>query len=345
MTTANKQSILAEIWRGECVESVHFGSAAVVDGSGRLIARAGTPELITFMRSSAKPFQAVPLIISGAADRFGFQPNEIAIACGSHSGEPFHLQTVEGMLRKIAVAPNALLCGTHEPYNRKVASDLFRAGLQANVLHNNCSGKHAGMLAVVRHLGLPIESYISAAHPLQLQIRSVIAAFTSTDSTSIPFATDGCGVPTFALSLRQMATLFARLVSPPEDLNDQLRSASRRIVESMTAYPEFVGGTGEFDTELMRVFRGALVSKIGAEGVWCAAVSPSENWPQGLGIALKIYDGSTRARPIVGLSLLKALKIVEARDISHVENSFPYEIKNNRGDIVGLIKPVLALSR
>jgi L-asparaginase II len=286
---------LVEVWRGHIVESRHRGHVAAVDGDGRLVARLGEPEAVTYLRSSGKPFQALPMVASGAADRFDFTPREIAVACGSHSGEPVHEETVAGMLKKIGLDESALKCGTHEPFSAEASAELRRRGEEARVLQNNCSGKHTGMLALALHLGAPIADYDQPDSPVQQAILRAVSQFSGVPEQEVARGTDGCGVPVFGLPVRAMALMYARLVAPAADFDAATQVACARIVAAMTGAPEMVGGTRErLDTEMMRVTDGRIISKIGAEGVYTVGVLPCEPFPRGLGLALKIEDGEDR---------------------------------------------------
>ncbi len=271
---------LVEVWRGPIVESLHRGHLIAVAGSGEVIASLGAPKTITYLRSSGKPFQAIPLITSGAADRFGFTTQEVAIACGSHSGEPLHVETVASMLRKIGLGESALKCGVHVPFSAEAARELARNQKQPNVLQNNCSGKHAGMLALAIQLDAPAETYVEWTNPVQQEIGKMVSAFSDTPLEKIVIGTDGCGVPVFGISVKAMAMMYARLVSPPAEFNSGVRKACRRIVNAMIENPEMIGGTKDrLDTELIRAGRGRLISKIGAEGVYTVGVLPCQEWP------------------------------------------------------------------
>src|SRR6185436_13615047 len=292
---------LVEVRRGSITESRHRGHIVVVEPDGNIIASAGAFVTVTFLRSSAKPFQAIPLLVTGAADHFGFTDREVAIACGSHNGEPIHTELVSSMLKKIGLGPEALHCGAHEPYGAEAALALRTRGEQPTALHNNCSGKHAGMLAVALHIGAPVDNYESPTNPVQKAIADVVSQFSGVAVTDMAVGVDGCAVPVFGVTVKAMALAYARLVSPPASFDKKTRDACERIVRVMSAYPELIGGTSErLDTELMRAAPQRLVSKVGAEGVYTAGIKPSEEWPQGLGIALKIEDGDDRrARPTV----------------------------------------------
>ena len=336
---------LVEVRRGPIVESRHRGHVAAVDGEGRLVASLGEPETVTYLRSSAKPFQAVPLVTSGAAKRFRLTELELALACGSHSGEDLHAAAVARMLEKSGLDESFLKCGVHEPYDRATAERLRALGETPGVLRNNCSGKHTGMLLLSRHLGAPPEAYDDPAGAVQKAILRAVSQFSGRPEDEIILGTDGCGVPVFGVTVRTMALMYARLVAPPADFDGATRDASARLVSAMTNHPEMVGGTAErFDTEVMRAGRGRVVSKIGAEGVYTAGVLPCERWPKGLGLAFKIEDGEDRrARSTIAIEALRQLGVWDedaARALSPYA-SFP--VLNHRGEIVGQIQPSFEL--
>ncbi|HEX8070344.1 MAG TPA: asparaginase [Pyrinomonadaceae bacterium] len=338
---------LVEVRRGGVVESRHRGHVAACEPDGRVVARLGAPELVTFLRSSAKPFQALPLVASGAAARFGFSEAEIAIACGSHSGEPVHEATVAGMLEKIGLQPGALKCGIHEPFSTAVAHAQRERGEPFRVLQNNCSGKHAGLLALALDLGAPIETYDQLDNPVQQAILRTVAQFAGLPATEIPLGVDGCGVPVFAVPVRVMAQMYARLVAPPAEFGADVQAACARIVEAMTAHPELVGGPNErLDTEMMRATRGAVVSKVGAEGVYTAAVRTCAAWPRGLGLALKIEDGENlRARPTVVIEALRQLGALDEAALARLAPYARFDVRNHRGELVGEVRPAFELEQ
>jgi L-asparaginase II len=338
---------LVEVWRGPVVESRHRGHVAALDGDGRLVAYAGEPETVTYLRSSAKPFQAVPLLTSGAADRFGFDEAEVAVACGSHSGQDVHAEAVAHMLEKIGLDESSLKCGVHEPFDRATAEALRERGESSGVLRNNCSGKHTGMLALSVQLGAPPETYDHADGAVQQSILRAVSKFSGLPVGEIVVGTDGCGVPVFGMPVRAMALMYARLASPPTDFDSETRRACERITAAMTGRPEMVGGTRErFDTEVMRACGGLVVSKIGAEGVYTAGVLPCERWPRGLGLAFKIEDGEDRrARSTIAIESLCQLGVLDedARKALQPYASFP--VKNHRGENVGEIRSSFHLER
>jgi L-asparaginase II len=338
---------LVEVTRGGITESRHRGHIVAVEADGHITAYLGAPETVTYLRSSAKPHQAIPLLASGAADRFGFTEREIALACASHSGEPIHTEVAASMLRKIGLGPEALKCGVHEPFSSQAAGDLREKGEEPNVLQNNCSGKHVGMLALALHLGAPIETYDEPANPVQLAIGKVVSSFSGIAIEDIAVGTDGCGVPVFGITVKGMALMYARLVSPPAEFDEQTKSACARIVAAMTGYPELIGGTSDrLDTEIMRAAPGRLVSKVGAEGVYTVGVLPSRDWPRGLGLALKIEDGDDhRARPTVVIESLRQLGILADESLEAVSRYAFFPVRNRRGDVVGEVTPEFKLNQ
>ncbi len=338
---------LVQVTRGGITESRHRGHIVAVEPDGTIAAYIGVPETVTYLRSSAKPHQAIPLLASGAADRFGFNEKEIALACASHSGESIHTEIAASMLKKIGLGPEALKCGIHEPFSLEAARRLREEGEEPNVLQNNCSGKHAGMLALALHLGAPTDTYDEATNPVQLAIGKTISAFSGIPIEDIAVGIDGCGVPVFGITLKAMALMYARLVSTPAEFDDKTRSACARIVSAMTTYPELVGGTSDrLDTEIMRAAPGRLVSKVGAEGVYTVGVLPGEDWPRGLGLALKIEDGDDhRARPTVVIESLRQLGILVDESLEAVSRYAFFPVRNRRGDVVGEVSPEFKLNR
>jgi L-asparaginase II len=336
---------LIEVWRGPIVESRHRGHLIALDGHGKVIASLGAPETVTYIRSSGKPFQAIPLITSGAAERFGFTEKEIAIACGSHSGELQHVATVSSMLRKIGLDASALKCGTHEPFSADVARELARKQEPPNVLQNNCSGKHAGMLAVAKQVGAPTKTYDDRTNPVQQMIAVTVSQFADVPVDTIAIGTDGCGVPVFGISVHAMALMYARLVSPANDFDGPVRDACQRIVQAMIDFPEMIGGAKDrLDTELIKAGQGRLISKIGAEGVYTVGVLPCEEWPQGLGLALKIEDGDDRrARPPAVLEALRQLQVLR-NNVPAIASYSPTAIMNRRGERVGEARAAFTLA-
>ena len=277
---------LAAVWRGPLVESVHRGRLAVCDPEGELLEAVGDPGAYIYPRSSCKPFQALPLVLSGAADEFGLTDEELAVACASHNAEEPHLDAVRSILRKSGLTEYDLQSGAHLPLFEPGADDLIRTGAEPRPIHGNCSGKHAGMLAVCVHEGYATASYRDSGHPLQRHILGLIAEICGLREDEMIVAGDNCGVPAFALPLRSFATGLARMTTGTR-LPDRLARAALRIRDAMREHPFMVAGTGRLDTELMD--STDLLVKGGAEAVFVAG--SQEGW----GLVLKISDGAQRA--------------------------------------------------
>lgn len=339
--------VLVEITRGRIIESRHRGTVAARTSRGAAAFSLGPVDEQTFFRSAAKPFQTIPLIASGAAARFELTDEQIAITLASHSGEPRHTQLVSSILDQIGVDESSLLCGSHEPFDPETNSTLRAARLAPTPLHNNCSGKHAGMLALAKHLGLPLSDYISPNHPIQQMIRSTIARFAGCSADAIEIAIDGCSAPVFGLTLDQMALSYAHLVHPALlDCPASDRLAATRVVEAMTSWPQLIGGRfHRLDTDLMAVACGRIISKVGAEGVHLLGVVPCDQFPAGLGIAIKIEDGDTRrARDPVVIEILKALGLLDANQLQELSRYGGGQLTNHRGLSIGEIRTTFKLS-
>ena len=331
---------LANVIRGESIESIHRGHMIAIDGGGKTVMSLGQPDMVTFFRSACKPFQAMPFITSGACDALGYSDEELALACASHSGEARHVRIAQLMLERAGLTEAHLRCGSHLPFNEKEAERMQRAGEYPTQLHNNCSGKHAAMLVFAKHVDADLATYDAIDTPIQQQILEMISLFTEIPVKEIKTGIDGCAAPNFALPLSAMAKSFINLISPPETFPAEIRSACSRIVSAMTSFPELIGGVERLDTMLMQAAEGKIISKVGADGVWLCAVLPSEKWPSGLSIALKVEDGDDRrARPVVAVELLKRFEILSADDLPELS---PMAIKNRRGDVVGRIDAVIA---
>jgi L-asparaginase II len=349
---------LVEVRRGGVVESVHHGAIVAADPGGRVLAAAGDPESVTFLRSAAKPFQAMAVIASGAADRFGITERQIAVIAGSHAGEADHVAEVRGILERIGLDADALLCGAHAPYHRPTALDLRRRGEAPSPLHNNCSGKHAGMLALALHIGAPAGDYLEAGHPAQRRIREAIETCAGVAAGGARLAVDGCSAPTFALPLRLQARMFARLLAP-DDLPPALAAAARRVVGAMRAHPFMVAGSDRPCTALIQAGERPLIAKVGAEGVyglgWSAREAPAGSGPQGApphgpqeapacGLVVKIADGDgTRARIPATLAALEQLEAIPPGAIVALRGRFVEDLRNHRGLRVGEVATVFTL--
>ena len=315
---------LVNVYRGDFLESFHFGSVAVVDSAGRLLAWAGDPTFETFIRSTAKPFQAIPLMLEGGGEEFDLAPEEVALICASHGGEPKHVATAAALLRKGEFDESDLLCGLHTPFDEKVAAELKQSGESPTPLHNNCSGKHAGMLLATRIFDFPSADYNSPDHPLQQRITEVLASFAGLSPDEVGVAMDGCSVPSYFLSLYRSAFAFARLMAVAhgngvEELG-RYQDAAKEIVDAMTGHPDYVAGAWSMTTPLMQEFGGKLLSKEGAEGFYAMALDPSLSAPilerlhlaegPAIGITLKVADGSmSRGRDAAVMRTLDQLGV------------------------------------
>ena len=333
---------LVKVTRGDAVESVHYGAIAVVDARGQVLRHAGSPEATTFLRSAAKPFQALPLIASGALDHFGFSRKELAVIISSHNGEKMHLDTVRSVLRKAGLRESSLQCGAHPPYYRPAAAALSRRGMAPSVLHNNCSGKHAGMLALAKFWKAPLGRYLASSHPVQMEILRVLSLYTGAPEAAILTGVDGCSAPTFAVSLRQAATGYARLLDRRFGTTQE-RESSQRVVAAMRAHPEMIGGTGRLDNALMRAAGGSFIAKIGAEGFYGMAYVEGG---KGIGIALKIADGNgDRARTVATVELLVQLGLVGRAKADRLLRAQDLPLlRNVRGKIVGKVASLLQIN-
>lgn len=346
LTEPNAGVVVAEAWRGPLCESRHRGHLIAITGDGRVVAQLGHTERWAYFRSASKPFQAIPLITSGAADAFHFNEQELALACASHNGEPLHTGTAASMLRKAGLDVQALRCGAHEPFNVEVTRALRASGRAPNALHNNCSGKHAGFLALARHWDAPLGNYEDLAHPVQVAVQQEIARFSDVPAEALITGVDGCAAPVFAVPLRAMALMYARLVAPPAVWDAPTRQACHRLTTAMMRYPEAIGGRGErLDTKIMQAAPGRIVSKIGAEGVYTAGLLPCAKWPQGLGLAIKIEDGEDRrARPVTVIETLRQLGFWDVEALTSLAPYARLAVRNHRGDTVGEVRPVFHLT-
>ena len=337
-----------EFTRGGMVESYHNGAVAVVDPAGRLVAAYGDPRAVTFLRSSAKPFQALPMVEAGAPAAFGMTPRELAITCASHLGLDMHVETVSGLQRKIGVSESDLLCGTHAVGDPATAERLCRAGQAPTPLRHNCSGKHTGMLAFAKHRGVATADYISPQHPIQQIILQTFAEMCAVTPAEVVVGIDGCSVPTFAVPLQQAALAFARLADPRE-LPAGRAAALRTIYAAMTTHPDMVRGPGDFDTEVMRLGAGRIVSKFGAEAFVGIGLAPGACGPNSpaLGIAAKIGDGGSRADMLLGIEVLRQLGALDKDQLSTLTELGlgPRKVlKNFRGLVIGEARPCFELS-
>ncbi|NIM95199.1 MAG: asparaginase [Anaerolineales bacterium] len=336
-----------ELTRGNQLESLHYGAIVVVDAKGIVRASWGDESTVTFLRSSAKPFQAIPLIESGASNHFAFTPQQIAVICASHSGTDSHVAVVRSIQESIGVEERDLRCGVHKPYDQETAKRLKENGIEPNQNYHNCSGKHSGMLALARYLDEPIEGYLDPHQTVQVRIMDVVVEMFDLPEEEIHVGIDGCSAPNFALPLHATALGYAKLADP-KHLQEQRATACKVIWSAMTSHPEMVAGPGRFDTVLMEVGAGKILAKGGAEGYQGIAIAPGVLWQDspGLGVALKIADGDQggRARSVVALEVLKQLGALNDFQLGRLEEFGPREITNWRSLVVGEIRPCFQLN-
>lgn len=319
------------VFRGGVIESRHRISFAIAHANGDILDARGKIDRPVFPRSAIKMLQAIPLVESGAADRFSLTGAELALACASHNGEPRHADSVAAWLSRLGFSSDDLECGVHAPSHAPSAQDLARSDTPPSSLHNNCSGKHAGMLTLARHLGVDPKGYIQPDHPVQQSIGEVLAGMTHVSPLPAP-AVDGCGIPTFAIPLQNLALAMARFARPA-DLGSTRSTACKRLATAMKEHPEMVAGDGRPCTSIMEAIP-AVVAKTGAEGVYTAA------WPErGLGIALKVEDGATRASSVALMALLERLGAVDAVARERLKDVARPVLKNHAGTVVGRIEP------
>lgn len=347
---------LLELTRGRIVESIHYGSIAVVDVDGKLLASYGDPYTVAFLRSSAKPLQALPFVERGGIEHYGFTPSELALACASHETAQIHLNTVKGMQEKIGIQESDLQCGAHMPSNAAMLKAVIINGIKPTPNFNNCSGKHTAMLGHAKMRALPLENYLDINHPIQQDILTTFSEMCQIDREKIELGTDGCSAPNFAVPLYHSALGLARLCDP-RNLAEGRASACRKITTAMTEHPEMISGHGEFDCELMKAGKGSVITKRGAEGFQVIGLLPgaiSPNSP-GIGISFKVSDGdgsrmndqlvfAARVRPAVTLEILRQLGALSEEQLKELSSFGPVkQIKNHRSLVTGESHPAFTL--
>ncbi len=324
--------ILAELIRGNWVENRHRGAFVVIDAAGTIIASAGDIERPVFPRSAIKSMQALAMVTSGAIDKFHLRDEELALACASHQGEDFHVAGVTAFLDHIGLAPTDLECGAHAPTFPLAREKLRQRGEKPTALHNNCSGKHSGMLAVAEALGVPTSHYVDRDHPVQQAVRASIELVVGEPLSVDRCGRDGCSIPTWAAPLRAFAQGFAKMATG-QGLPADIAAAAHRIFDAATTYPHLVAGTGSLDTDVMRAFGGRLFQKGGAEGVQCGAIR-NKGW----GYALKVDDGNMSASHAMVATLLLAVSDPDAAQRAVLERFATQTIRNVRDFEVGTLR-------
>ncbi len=332
----NEASVIA--YRNKVIESIHQVSLAIVDSEGRLLYTAGDPNFVTFLRSSAKPFQAVPVVESGAAEAFGFSQKEIAIISGSHNGERKHVRVVQGILKKIGLNKSYLQCGAHVPHYY-IACGITPPKKKFSSLEHNCSGKHSGMLAICVYKGWNLKNYLDPKHPVQKLDLKMISELCEYPEKKISVGIENCGAPTFALPLKNMALGFAKLRSFKS--KRQILSQSLQVVaDSMWKYPDMVSGRKRLDYELAIPSKGNILSKGGAEALHCSVILD-----KGLGVAVKIMDGSARAIAPASIEVYKQLRVLSKRQLKELADFYSPPVYNHRKKKVGFLRAEFKLKR
>jgi len=345
---------LLELVRGRIVESVHYGSIAVVDSNGKAIASHGDPQLVAFLRSSAKPFQALPFVERGGVEHYAYTQQELSLSCASHEGARIHLDAVMELQAKVGIKEDDLQCGGHLPGDPGMLREFINQNRKPTHNVNNCSGKHTTMLAHAKMRGLPLENYLDPSHPIQQDILSALCEMCAIEREKVELGIDGCSAPNFAIPLYNAALGMARLCDP-RDLGEARAAACRKITSAMTTHPEMVSNHGEFDCELMKVGGGRVLAKRGAEGYQILGVIPRATAERGIGIAFKVIDGdaahmddalesASRVRPAVALEILRQLGIMNESQIKSLAKFGPEKtLTNYAGLVTGKSHPVFKL--
>ena len=346
-----------ELTRGGIIESTHYGAIAVVDSHGKLLASYGDPQMVAFMRSSAKPFQVLPFVERGGCEHFGFTKQELALACASHEGSDEHVRVARSMLEKVGVEESALQCGSHMPGNVEAYKRLIKNDEAPTPIRNNCSGKHSAMLAHAKMRNLPLDTYLDSDHTIQRDILASFAEMCLLPPNQIQLGIDGCSAPNFAVPLYNSALAFAKLADP-HSLTGTRSNACHKITSAMMTHPEMISGPTEFDCRLMQVGTGKIVCKRGAEGYQAIGLLPGAIGMDspGIGVAIKVMEGDlgqrgldlrayTRVRPAVTLEILKQLGALSEEQLNKLAEFGPVKpVTNHRGIVVGESRPAFTLS-
>lgn len=322
--------LLTQVTRSDRVESFHTAYGVITDANGQIIKAYGDPDYQTYVRSSAKPLQAMAVIRSGGYQHFRFTPEELAVICSSHSGEAIHTKMVEQVFAKSGASPELLACGVHPPIDRKSAIRLDTEGLSPWEIHNNCSGKHAGMISTCMQLGVDPKDYLNPDHPVQRYIYEIVKEYTG--ETSIHRGVDGCSAPVFYLSLSKIAQAFARI-------SCRETGECQQIFDAMTTHPYLVGGNGRFDTALMQSYPGSIMSKGGAEAVSAAGFIMPDG--QVYGLAVKVLDGNYRAIGQMVLTMLQDIGFLAEPVPEGLDTWWNPQLKNHAKHIIGTTRTLI----
>ena len=318
--------IMCRVMRGDFIESMHVAYAVVVDGDGQIVKNWGDPDYLTCVRSALKPFQASAAVSAGATDAAGFTSAELALMCASHNGEEIHIQTAKEMLEKLGYDMSYYECGSHAPYDRKSKVELIKNSQEPTPLHNNCSGKHAGMLCLTKYLKADPAGYTNVEHPVQQAIMKQIMKFSELED--FPLAVDGCSAPVPFMTLYNIALMYQKLASVDhEDLSP--------LYDAMVSNPMLVAGTDRFDTDFIEAMKGHAVTKVGGEAI--RGIGFRKDDGSVLGIAIKMLDGNQRCVPSVALAVLENLKLLTSTVLEKLKKYSNITLKNHRLLEVGSI--------
>lgn len=350
----NAPQPLLKLTRANVIESQHFGSIAIVDSTGKLLHSYGDPHTVAFLRSSAKPFQALPFVEQGGAEYFRFTEAELAISCASHETGQLHLDLIHSLQVKIGIQEQRLQCGPHLPNDAKKLRQVIQQNIKPTPNFNNCSGKHTMMLAFAKMRNLPLETYLEITHPIQQDILQTISEMCLIDKNKIELGIDGCSAINFAMPLYHAALGMARFVDPFE-LTPSRANACKKIAAAMLAHPEMISNFGEFDCELMKASHHKVITKRGAEGFQILGVPAGILQERGVGIAFKVTDGdkpsinedlvsTSRVRPAVTLEILRQLNVLNEAELKSLSNFGPSKIlRNYAGIATGELTPTFTL--
>ncbi|MGE7021570.1 asparaginase [Solibacillus cecembensis] len=330
---------LVHVCRGNIIESKHYGTIIVVDDAGNIISQLGDSQREIFARSSMKLFQVIPAIEAGIIEKYDLASKDISLFCASHSGEDFHTETVMGNLDKADLQISALKCGTHPPRHTKTYEKMLTEQKEFSAIHNNCSGKHTGMLLTAKALNEEVANYYELNHPVQQRILHTISDICEYPIDKIQMGVDGCGVPVHCLPMYNIALGYANLAANSK-YNPQRTNAIQKMVQSIIDEPEMIGGTDRFCSDLIKVCKGKLIAKAGAEGVYCIGHIEKK-----LGVAIKIDDGNSRASYPVAMELLKQLDLITTDEYNElIEYALP-RVLNARNEVVGKLQVNFKLSK
>ena len=327
--------ILLHYTRAGHVENIHRGDVAVVNCEGDIVKSIGNAHLPMFWRSAAKPFQALPFVKNGGLDKYNISEEELAILVSSHSGEPNHVALVRGILEKLGLTEEDLECGIMRPLNGKAFKALIKSGEPLTQVHNQCSGKHAQIMALAIMLGVEVKGYSQPQHEAEKLIFKHVSMASKMSEDNLEIGIDGCGVPVFYLPLYNMSLAYARLSTPSRGDWGEYEVAATKIRDAMSNYPQVISGTGRIDCAISEVSKGRIIGKMGSDAVYCIAVK-DEN----LGIAFKIEDGDFAVVTPMVVAILKHLDLLSKDEAAELDKTFPPLLKNHRGDIIGTIETV-----